>query len=64
MKGRKSHAEKAPAAVARAKALRAAGMTLKQATDTMTAEGFRTATGSPYHMTAIGKMISGRAGSH
>jgi DNA invertase Pin-like site-specific DNA recombinase len=64
VEGRKSYAEKAPAAVARAKALRAAGMTLKQVTQQMGVEGFRTKTGSPYVMTAIGRMISGRAGSH
>jgi DNA invertase Pin-like site-specific DNA recombinase len=64
VEGRKSHAEKAPAAVARAKALRASGLTLKSITQQMTIEGFKTASGSPYHMTAIGKMLSGRAGSH
>jgi DNA invertase Pin-like site-specific DNA recombinase len=62
--GRKSYAEKVPATVARAKALRASGLTLKQVTDQMTVEGFKTATGSPYQPTAIGRMISGRAGSH
>jgi DNA invertase Pin-like site-specific DNA recombinase len=62
--GRKSYAEKVPATVARAKALRASGMTLKQVTQQLTIEGFRTATGSPYQMTAVGRMISGRAGSH
>ena len=64
VEGRKSHAEKAPAAVARAKALRATGCTLKHITEQMAIEGFKTAKGSPYHMTAIGKMLSGRAGSH
>jgi DNA invertase Pin-like site-specific DNA recombinase len=62
--GRKSYAEKVPATVARAKALRAAGMTLKQVTQQMTVEGFRTASGAPYQMSAVGRMISGRAGSH
>jgi DNA invertase Pin-like site-specific DNA recombinase len=62
--GRKSYAEKVPATVARAKALRAAGMTLKQVTQQMTIEGFRTASGAPYQMSAVGRMISGRAGSH
>jgi DNA invertase Pin-like site-specific DNA recombinase len=62
--GRKSYAEKVPLAVARAKTLRASGMTLKAVTQQMAVEGFKTATGSPYAMTAIGRMISGRAGSH
>jgi DNA invertase Pin-like site-specific DNA recombinase len=62
--GRKSYAEKVPAAVAHAKALRATGLTLKQVTQAMTAAGFRTASGAPYQITAIGRMISGRAGSH
>jgi len=58
--GRKSYIQKVPATVERARALRASGMTLKQITDQMTAEGFKTDTGSPYQMTAIGRMISGR----
>jgi DNA invertase Pin-like site-specific DNA recombinase len=58
--GRKSYAEKVPATVERARALRATGLTLKQITDQMTAEGFKTNTGSPYQMTAIGRMIAGR----
>jgi DNA invertase Pin-like site-specific DNA recombinase len=58
--GAKSYAESVPATVARAKGLRASGMTLKQVTGTMAAEGFKTATGAPYQMTAIGRMISGR----
>lgn len=58
--GRKSYAEKVPTTVARAKALRAAGMTLKQITNQMTVEGFKTDTGAPYQMTAIGRMIAGR----
>jgi DNA invertase Pin-like site-specific DNA recombinase len=62
--GRKSYAEKVPDTVARAKALRASGMTLKQVSQQMTIEGFRTASGAPYQMSAIGRMISGRAGSH
>jgi DNA invertase Pin-like site-specific DNA recombinase len=62
--GRKSYAEKVPAAVAHAKALRATGLTLKQVAQAMTAAGFRTASGAPYQITAIGRMISGRAGSH
>jgi DNA invertase Pin-like site-specific DNA recombinase len=60
VEGRKSHAEKNPATVERARALRAEGLTLKQITDQMTAEGFRTKPGTPYHLTAIGKMLSGR----
>jgi DNA invertase Pin-like site-specific DNA recombinase len=64
VEGRKSYAEKVPATVAHAKALRAAGMTLKQVTRQMTIEGFRTASGAPYQMSAVGRMISGRAGSH
>ena len=58
--GRDSYAELVPATVARAKALRASGVTLKQITDQMTVEGFKTASGAPYHMTAVGRMISGR----
>jgi DNA invertase Pin-like site-specific DNA recombinase len=58
--GAKSYAEKVPATVARAKALRASGMTLRQITDQMTTEGFKTASASPYQMTAIGRMISGK----
>jgi DNA invertase Pin-like site-specific DNA recombinase len=60
VEGRKSYAEKVPATVERARALRASGLTLKQITDQMTAEGFKTASGSPHHMTAIGRMIAGR----
>jgi len=60
VEGRKSHAEKNPATVERARALRATGLTLKQITDQMKVEGFRTKPGTPYHMTAIGKMLSGR----
>lgn len=60
VEGRKSYAEKVPATVERAKALRADGLTLKQITDQMTTEGFKTNTGSPYQMTAIGRMIAGR----
>jgi len=58
--GGKSYAEKVPATVERAKALRASGMTLKAITYQMTAEGFKTASGAPYQMTAIGRMIAGR----
>lgn len=58
--GAKSYAESVPATVARARALRAAGMTLKQVTATMTAEGFHTASGASYQKTAVGRMISGR----
>lgn len=61
VEGRKSYADQVPAAVERAKALRSSGLTLKQITDQMTAEGFKTKTGSPYQMTAIGRMISGKA---
>jgi DNA invertase Pin-like site-specific DNA recombinase len=60
VEGRKSYAEKVPATVGRARALRASGLTLKQITDQMKAEGFKTNTGSPYQMTAIGRMIAGR----
>jgi DNA invertase Pin-like site-specific DNA recombinase len=60
VEGRKSYAEKVPATVERARALRASGLTLKQITDQMKAEGFKTNTGSPYQMTAIGRMIAGR----
>ena len=58
--GAKSYAESVPATVERARALRATGMTLKAITDQMTAEGFQTASGSPYQMTAIGRMIKGK----
>lgn len=58
--GAKSYAESVPATVERARALRASGMTLKVVTQQMTAEGFRTATGSPYQMSAIGRMIAGK----
>lgn len=58
--GAKSYAESVPATVAHAKALRTSGMTLKAITDQMKAEGFKTATGAPYQMTAIGRMIAGR----
>lgn len=58
--GAKSYAELVPATVAHAKALRTSGMTLKAITDQMKAEGFKTATGAPYQMTAIGRMIAGR----
>jgi DNA invertase Pin-like site-specific DNA recombinase len=64
VEGRKSYAESVPLVVAHAKALRASGMTLKKVTDQMAADGFRTASGAPYQPTAIGRMISGRAGSH
>jgi DNA invertase Pin-like site-specific DNA recombinase len=58
--GAKSYAESVPVTVERARALRATGMTLKQVTEAMTAERFRTATGAPYQMSAIGRMIAGR----
>jgi DNA invertase Pin-like site-specific DNA recombinase len=58
--GRKSYDQLVPLTVARAKALRADGMTLRQITDALTAEGFKTASGAPYQMTAVGRMISGR----
>jgi DNA invertase Pin-like site-specific DNA recombinase len=60
VEGRKSYAEQVPATVERARVLRASGLTLKQITDQMTAEGFKTKSGAAYQMTAIGRMISGR----
>jgi DNA invertase Pin-like site-specific DNA recombinase len=58
--GRDTYAVQVPDTVARAKALRAEGMTLKVITQRMATEGFKTASGSPYQMTAIGRMISGK----
>jgi DNA invertase Pin-like site-specific DNA recombinase len=60
VEGRKSYNEQVPATVERAKSLRLSGLTLKQITDQMEAEGFKTTKGEAYHMTAIGKMISGK----
>jgi DNA invertase Pin-like site-specific DNA recombinase len=60
VEGRKSYAALVPATVERAKTLRASGLTLRQITDQMTAEGFKTNMGRPYQITAIGRMISGK----
>jgi DNA invertase Pin-like site-specific DNA recombinase len=60
VEGRKSHAERAPATVARALALRADGLTLAQVKAQLDAEGCQTSAGKPYHLTAVGRMISGR----
>jgi DNA invertase Pin-like site-specific DNA recombinase len=62
--GRNSYATQVPTTVERAKALRAAGMTLKQITEQMTVEGFKTSSGAPYQMTAIGRMIKPRTPIH
>jgi DNA invertase Pin-like site-specific DNA recombinase len=58
--GRKTYVMQVPDTVARVKALRAQGWTLKQITQQMHVEGFKTTSGAPYQMTAIGRMISGK----
>jgi DNA invertase Pin-like site-specific DNA recombinase len=60
VEGRKSYGEAAPAAVARAKALRAEGLTLRQVADRLASEGYQTHVGTTYQFTAVGRMISGR----
>ena len=60
VEGRKTYAMQVPVTVERAKALRADGLTLKQITQQMKIEGFKTTSGLPYQMTAIGRIISGK----
>jgi DNA invertase Pin-like site-specific DNA recombinase len=62
VEGRKSYAEagRSIATVERAKALKAEGLTLREITDRLTAEGHKTRTGAAYQLTAIGRMISGK----
>jgi DNA invertase Pin-like site-specific DNA recombinase len=62
VEGRKSYgeAEHSRATVERAKALKAEGLTLRQAADRLAAEGHKTRAGTPYQFTAVGRMISGR----
>jgi DNA invertase Pin-like site-specific DNA recombinase len=58
--GRKTYVMQVPDTVARVKALRAQGWTLKQITQQMHVESLKTTSGAPYQMTAIGRMISGK----
>ena len=58
--GRKNYAELVPATVARAKTLKADGLTLRQVAERLTSEGYQTSAGTPYQFTAVGRMISGR----
>jgi DNA invertase Pin-like site-specific DNA recombinase len=58
--GRKNYAELVPKTVARAKDLKAEGMTLRQVAERLASEGFQTCAGKPYQFTAVGRMISGR----
>ncbi len=44
---------------ARAKALKAEGLTLLQVADRLAPEGRKTKVGTPYQFTAAGRMISG-----
>jgi DNA invertase Pin-like site-specific DNA recombinase len=60
VEGRKAYGEAVPAAVERAKALRAQGLTLRQVADHLALDGYRTSAGTPYQFTAVGRMISGR----
>jgi DNA invertase Pin-like site-specific DNA recombinase len=60
VEGRKSYSEAIPATVERAKALKAEGLTLRQAAERLASEGRRTRAGKPYQFTAVGRMISGR----
>jgi hypothetical protein len=48
---------------ARAKALEAEGMTLRQVAERLSEEGHKTRAGTPYQYTSVGRMISGRTGS-
>ena len=45
---------------ARAKALEAEGMTLRQVAERLSEEGHKTRAGTPYQYTSVGRMISGR----
>ena len=60
--GRKSYgeADRSRAAVERAKALKAEGLTLRQIAERLASEGYQTSAGTPYQFTAVGRMISGR----
>jgi DNA invertase Pin-like site-specific DNA recombinase len=62
VEGRKSYAEadRSRAAVERAKALKAEGLTLRQVAERLASEGHMTSAGTPYQFTAVGRMISGR----
>jgi DNA invertase Pin-like site-specific DNA recombinase len=60
VEGGKSYGELVPLTVSRVRTLRASGMTLRAITDQMALEGFTTKSGAAYHMTAVGRMISGR----
>jgi DNA invertase Pin-like site-specific DNA recombinase len=60
VEGRKSYGEAVPATVARAKSLKAEGLTLRQVAERLSAEGCLTRAGTPYQFTAVGRMISGR----
>lgn len=60
--GRKSYAEadRSRATVERARALKSEGLTLRQVTEKLTAEGHLTSAATPYQFTAVGRMISGK----
>jgi DNA invertase Pin-like site-specific DNA recombinase len=58
--GRYAYVQQVPETVQRARLLRAQGMTLKAITRQLAAEGFKTSTGAAYHMTAVGRMLSGK----
>jgi DNA invertase Pin-like site-specific DNA recombinase len=62
VEGRKSYgeADRSRAAVERAKALKAEGLTLRQVAERLASEGYQTSAGTPYQFTAVGRMISGR----
>jgi DNA invertase Pin-like site-specific DNA recombinase len=62
VEGRKSYgeADRSLAAVERAKALKAEGLTLRQVAERLASEGYQTSAGTPYQFTAVGRMISGR----